>query len=73
MTMARAVSATTVRSSIHTYVHLSIHPNIICHTNDVRSLSQMNLGHIAKYHNVFFEFYNGLYCTMSSGVIALCS
>ena len=46
---------------------------------DVRSLKSnsfdqnfMKLGHIVKYHDVFF-FDNGPYCTMLSGVMTLCS
>ena len=30
------------------------------------------LGHIVKYHDVFFKFYNGLYGIMLSAVMALC-
>ena len=33
----------------------------------------MKLGHTVKYHNVFLDLHNGPYCTMPSGVIALCS
>ena len=33
----------------------------------------MKLGHIVKYYNDFFKFDNGLYYTMPSGVITLCS
>ena len=32
----------------------------------------MKLGHIVKYHDVFFKFNNGPYCTMPSVVMALC-
>ena len=32
----------------------------------------MKLGHIVKYHDVFFKFDNGPYRTMLSGVKALC-
>ena len=32
----------------------------------------MKLGHIVKYHDVFFKFDNGPYRTMLSVVIALC-
>ena len=32
----------------------------------------MKLGHIVKYHDVFFKFTNGLYRTMLSAVMALC-
>ena len=33
----------------------------------------MKLGHIVKYHDVFFKFGNGPYRTMLSAVMALCS
>ena len=75
MTMAGALSVTPVgpylRPSVRTYVT----------PNHIRSLSQivlminqnvMKLGHIVKYHNVCFMFDNGPYCTMPSGVLALC-
>ena len=32
----------------------------------------MKLGHIVKYHDVFFKFNNGPYRTMLSVVMALC-
>ena len=32
----------------------------------------MKLGHIVKYHDVFFKFNNGPYRTMPSVVMALC-
>ena len=32
----------------------------------------MKLGHIVKYHDVFFKFDNGPYHTMLSVVMALC-
>ena len=32
----------------------------------------MKLGHIVKYHDVFFKFDNGPYRTMLSAVMALC-
>ena len=32
----------------------------------------MKLGHIVKYHDVFFKFDNGSYHTMLSVVMALC-
>ena len=32
----------------------------------------MKLGHIVKYHDVFFKFDNGPYCIMLSRVMALC-
>ena len=32
----------------------------------------MKLGHIVKYHDVFFKFQNGLYHIVPAGVIALC-
>ena len=35
--------------------------------------NSMKVGHIVKYYDVFFKFDNGLYRTMSSGVIALSS
>ena len=70
MTMAGALSVTPVHPSVLTYVRLS---------KDVPSLSQntfdknfMKLGHIVKYHDVFFKFDNGSYRTMLSVVMALC-
>ena len=32
----------------------------------------MKLGHIVKYHDIFFKFDNGPYCTMLSAVMVLC-
>ena len=47
--------------------------------NDVRSLSRiffyqnfMKLGHIVKYHDVFFKFNNGPYPILLSVIMALC-
>ena len=34
--------------------------------------NSMKLGHIVKYHNVFFKFESGPYHIISSGVISLC-
>ena len=76
LTMARALSVTPVCPYVHgTYVHT------LGLSNDVRSLSRiqctfdqnsMKLGHIVKYHDVFFKLHNGPYHTLLSVVMALC-
>ena len=64
MTMAGALSV----NSVHPCVCLSVCMSV-CYSFDQNF---MKLGHIVKYHSVFFNFDNGLYHTISSGVIALC-
>ena len=56
--MAGALSVTPVRPYLFTYVRTYI-----------RSSVQR---HIVKYHDFFFKFDNGPYCTMLSVVMALC-
>ena len=71
MTIAEALRVTPVCINVRTYSMSA------CHTNNVHSLKLnnfdqnfMKLGHIVKYHNVFFKSDNGPYRTMPSGVIA---
>ena len=66
MTMAGALSVTPVR----THVRLSKRRPL----SKSNSFDQnfMKLGHIVKYHDVFFKFDNGPYRTMFSVVMALC-
>ena len=61
---------TYVRTYVLTYIRLSKqHPLSKSNTYDQNF---MKLGHIVKYHNVFFKFDNGPYRTMLSVVMALC-
>ena len=77
MTMAGALSVTPVRPSVRTYVHTYLRRYVRLF-NDV--LSQWNtfdqnfmkLGHIVKYHDIFFKFDNGPYRIMLSVVMAIC-
>ena len=53
---------------------MKIHHLKQCPLSKMNSFDQnfMKLGHIDKYHDVFFKFDNGLYRTMFSVVMALC-
>ena len=78
MTMAWALSVTPVGPSVHTYAHTYV--RIYIRLSKQRPLSNSNtfdqnfmkLVLIVQYHNVFFKFDNGQYCTMLSVVMALC-
>ena len=70
MIMAKALSVTPVRPYVRTYVHLS-RRRLLSKSNTFDQ-NFMTLGHIVKYHNVFFKFDNGLYRTRLSVVMALC-
>ena len=66
MTMARALSVTPVRP----YVRLSKR-RPLSNSNTFKQ-NFMKLGHIVKYHDVFFKFDIDPYRTMLSVVMALC-
>ena len=69
MTMAGALSITPVRPYVRTYIRLSKRrPLSNWNTFDQNF---MKLGHIVKYHDVFFKFDNGPYRTMLSVVMVL--
>ena len=73
--MARALSFTPVRLSVcrtylRKYVHLS--KRRLLSNSNTFDQNFMKLGHIVKYHDVFFKFDNGPYRTMLSAVMALC-
>ena len=70
MTMAGALSVTLSVRTLRTYVRLSQG----CPLSKSNTFDQnfMKLGHIVKYHNVFFKFDNGPYRTRLSVVMALC-
>ena len=74
MTMTGALSVTPVRPSVSTYVRLSVRQIQQRPLSKSNSFDQnfMKLGHIVKYHDLFFKFGNGPYRTMLSGVMALC-
>ena len=77
MIMAGALSVTPVRPYVRTYV---LYVRNYVRLTRRRQLSYsiisyqnfMNLGHIVKYHDVFFKFDNGSYRTRLSRVMALC-
>ena len=71
MTMAGALSVTPVRASVHTYVCMSVQRRPLSKSN-IFHQNFMKLGHIVGYHDVFFKFDNGPYCTMLLVVMALC-
>ena len=66
MTMAGALSVTPVRM----YVRLSKQRQLS--NSNTFDQNFMKLGHIVKYHDIFFKFDNGPYRTMLSAVMALC-
>ena len=66
MTMAGALSVTPVRP----YVLLSKRRPLS--KSNTYDQNFMKLGHIVKYHDIFFKFDNGPYRTMLSVVMALC-
>ena len=68
MTMAGALSVTPVR----TYVCTSVPTTSAEMKSNTFDQICMKLGHIVKYHDVFFKFDNGSYRIMLSVVIALC-
>ena len=70
MTIAGALSVTPVGPSVLTYIRLSKRRPLFHSSTFDQSF--MKLGHIVKYHDVFFKFDNGLYRTMLSVVMALC-
>ena len=73
MIMAGALSVTPVRPFVRTlpmYVHSDRRP---LSNSNIFYQNFMKLGHIVKYHNVFFKFDNGPYRTRLSVVMALCS
>ena len=69
MIMAGALSVTPVRPSL-LYVHLSRQHRLS--KSNTFDQNFVKLGHLVKYHNVFFNFDNGPYRTRFSVVIALC-
>ena len=73
--MAGALSVTPC-PSVRTYMYVCLYVTPTTSVlSKLNSFNQyfMKLGHIVKYYNGFFKFDNGLYFTMPSGVIALCS
>ena len=71
MTMARSIKCYPC-PSVPLSVHMSHQLRQLPKSNSFDQ-SFMKLGHIVKYHNVFFKFDNGLYRTIPLGVIAPCS
>ena len=69
--MAGALSVTPVRPYVSTYVRTSVQQSPLSNSNTFDQ-NFMKLGHIVKYHNVFFKFDNGPHRTMLSTVMALC-
>ena len=67
MTMAGALSVTLVRQSVRT----SVKRRPLSKLNTINQ-HFMKLGHIVKYHDVFFKFDNCPYHTMLLVVMALC-
>ena len=70
MTMAEALSVAPVRLYVRTYVRLSQRRPLS--KSNTFDQNFMKLGHIVKYHDVFFKFDNCLYRAMLSVVMALC-
>ena len=71
MIMAGALSVTPVRPSVRTYVCTYFRRRPLSNSN-IFYQNFMKLGHIVKYHDVFFKFDNGSYRTMLSAIMALC-
>ena len=71
MTMAGELSVTPVCPSVRTYLPMSVQRCPLSKSNTYDQ-NFMKLGHIHKYHDVFFKFNNGPYRTMLSVVMALC-
>ena len=73
MTMAGTLSVTPVRPSVCTYVHWYVRLSKQRQLSNSNIFYQnfMKLGHIVRYHDVFFKFDNGLYHTLLSVVMAL--
>ena len=69
MIMAGALSATPVCPSV-LYVRLSRGRPLS--NSNIFYQNSMKLGHIVKYHDVFFKFDNGPYRIRLSRVMALC-
>ena len=74
MIMAEALSVTPVPSSVYTYIRNYIRLSRRCPLSNSNIFYQnfMKLGHIVKYHDVFFKFHNGPCRTRLSVVMALC-
>ena len=72
MIMAGALSVTPVRPSVRTLrMYVRPYQRPLSNSN-IFYQNFMKLGHIVKYHNVFFKFNNGPYRTRLSVVMALC-
>ena len=74
MIMAGALSVTPVRPSVlyvRTCTYVRPDRRLLSNSN-IFYQNFMKLGHIVKYHNVFFKFDNGPYCTRLSVVMTLC-
>ena len=74
MIMAGALSVTSVRPSVRSYVltYVRLSQRRPLSKSNTFDQNFMKLGHIVKYHNVFFKFDNGSYRTRLSVVMALC-